>query len=281
VNSDAGNYPITLSGGSADNYSFTLVNGTLTINKANQTITIGSVANKTIHDDAFGIEASTTSGLELSYNISGPATLSATTITLNGTAGTVTVTASQAGNTNFNQASKSISFEVIDPRQVQTISFAAIEDQVLETSQTMSLTASASSGLAVTFELVSGPATINGSLVSFTGLGTVIIRAVQSGSNDFHAANPVERSIEVVTITGSEEGGSGFSIYPNPVADYLHIERHNSDNAQISILSLDGKEMMKVPGSVDRIDISTLKKGIYLVRIVTAYKAITYKITKN
>lgn len=280
ANSDAGNYPITLSGGSADNYVLTLVDGTLVINKANQLISINAIANKTIQDAAFNVVANSNSGLELAYAITGPATISGTLITLNGTEGTVTVTATQAGNTNFNPASASLSFDVVDTRQAQTITFAAIADQILETGQ-MSLAATASSGLVITFELVSGPATLSGNVVSFTGLGTVVIRATQSGNNNFKPALAVARSIEIVTITGADEGTSSLKIYPNPATDYLYVEIPNRGDAQVRILSSDGREQLIVADPAERVDISALPKGIYLIRVITANKATTHKIIKN
>jgi hypothetical protein len=278
--SDAGNYPITLNGGSAANYTLALVNGTLTINKADQTISIGTIENKTIYDAAFGFVASTTSGLTLSYSITGPAELSGTTITLAGTAGTVTLTAAQAGTTNFNPVSKALSFEVIDHRQTQSISFTALADQILETGQ-MSLSASASSGLPVNFELLSGPASISGNVVSFTGLGTVEIKASQAGNTTFRAAEPVVRSFDLVTITGIEERGWNSKIYPNPATDFLHLEIDTIKNAKVSIMSLEGREVMVVTGPTATIDISSLVSGIYLVRVVTASQVTTHKIIKN
>src|SRR5262249_5055513 len=41
--SPAGSYPITLTGGSATNYTLTLQNGTLTVNMATATVTLGSL----------------------------------------------------------------------------------------------------------------------------------------------------------------------------------------------------------------------------------------------
>jgi hypothetical protein len=279
ANSDAGNYPITLNGGSAANYTLDLVNGILTINKADQTINIGAIPNKIITDGAFGFVAGATSGLTLSYSITGPATLSGTTITLTGTAGTVTLTATQAGNINFNPTSKAVSFEVIDNRQTQSISFTAIPDQILETGQ-MSLSASASSGLAIKFELIAGPATISGNVVSFTGLGTVEIKASQSGNTTFRAAAPVVQSFDIVTITGLDEPAVKSKIYPNPATDFLHLEIDAKD-AKVSIMSLDGREVLFVTRQTDTIDISTLVNGLYVVRVITPSTVTTYKIIKN
>ncbi|HJT74920.1 MAG TPA: MBG domain-containing protein, partial [Chitinophaga sp.] len=94
--STPGTYPITLGTGtlSAANYSFNLIDGTLTIGQASQTITFPAITNKTYGDAPFTLNASSTSGLPVIYAItSGPAAISGNTLTMTG-AGSVTVTAS-------------------------------------------------------------------------------------------------------------------------------------------------------------------------------------------
>ncbi len=59
------------------------------------------------------------------------------------------------------------------------------------------LSGSASSGLPVTFTLLSGPATISGSTVTLTGSGTVTIRASQAGNTNWNAATNVDQSFTV------------------------------------------------------------------------------------
>ena len=102
--SAAGTYPITPAIGTltAANYAFTtFANGTLTVSQTSQTLTFGALANKTYGDAAFSVSATTSSGLTPSYSIvSGPATLSGSTVTITG-AGTVVVRASQAGDGSF------------------------------------------------------------------------------------------------------------------------------------------------------------------------------------
>jgi hypothetical protein len=60
----------------------------------------------------------------------------------------------------------------------------------------MMLSATATSNLPVTFT-VTGPATLTGSTLQFTGAGTVIVTARQTGSNSFAAAATVTRTIVV------------------------------------------------------------------------------------
>src|SRR5579871_2796425 len=100
--SPVGTYPITITAGTltAANYTFTFTNGTLTIAGATQTITFTALANVTYGAAPIGLTATASSGLAVSYGVTGPATIAGSTLTITG-AGTVTVTAMQAGNTNY------------------------------------------------------------------------------------------------------------------------------------------------------------------------------------
>ncbi|MDQ1773083.1 hypothetical protein RAS01_19820, partial [Labilibaculum euxinus] len=64
------------------------------------------------------------------------------------------------------------------------------------------LVASASSGLEVSFELVSGPATLSGKELTLTATGTVVVKAVQAGNENYEAAEAVSRTF---TVAGSKE----------------------------------------------------------------------------
>ena len=74
------------------------------VNKADQTITFSSLADKTFGDAAFNVSASADSGLPVSFAAVGFCTVSAGTVTITG-AGLCTITASQAGNDDYNAAS--------------------------------------------------------------------------------------------------------------------------------------------------------------------------------
>lgn len=109
-NTTAGQYGITCSGGAADNYSFNYVSGTLYVNsaaKSDQTITFGSLTDQNLGVADFGVSATATSGLTVSFSAT---TTSVCTVTSDGTVvhlgatGTCTIKASQGGDTNFNPA---------------------------------------------------------------------------------------------------------------------------------------------------------------------------------
>ena len=211
----AGTTTITASQEGDDTFNAaTPVEQTLTVNKADQKITIDPISDKLTTDAAFDVVASTTSNLALDYAVSGPASITGTTITLDGTSGTVEVTVSQAGNDNYNAASESISFNVTDPAKTdQTITFEALEDKTFG-DPAFDLTATASSSLAVSYtssdETV---ATINGSTVTIVGAGTTTITASQEGDDSFNAATPVEQTL---TVNKSDQ-----TITIDPISDKL------------------------------------------------------------
>ena len=82
--------------GSSDSKDFTIA-------KAGQTITFGALSNKTFGNPDFSVSAAATSGLSVSFSATGNCTVSGNTVHITG-AGSCAVTASQAGNSNFNAA---------------------------------------------------------------------------------------------------------------------------------------------------------------------------------
>jgi hypothetical protein len=79
------------------------VDGTLLVNPGPQSITFAPLANKFVDDVNFGISATATSGLPVTFSVgsSDPCTLiAATTVHLTGGVGSCTVTANQSGDAN-------------------------------------------------------------------------------------------------------------------------------------------------------------------------------------
>ena len=89
----------------------------------------------------------------------------------------------------------------------QFITFPAPADRPV-TSAPFGLTASASSGLPVTFNLVSGPATLAGDTLTVTGIGTVVVRASQAGNLTYLPAPDVEQSFTVNKASATVTLGS-------------------------------------------------------------------------
>jgi len=80
----------------------------------------------------------------------------------------------------------------------QAISFPLVENH-LTTDAPFDLVASATSGLPVSFEIVSGPASIDGSTVTLTGdEGQVVVLATQDGDATYDPADPVQNTFMVL-----------------------------------------------------------------------------------
>jgi uncharacterized delta-60 repeat protein len=127
---------------------------------------------------------------------SGPATLLANKLTITAP-GVITLTATQAGNDNYAAATSSVTFTV--SKQSQGVDFGQIVDKA-NTSAPFLLSASASSGLPISYQVTSGPATVSGNVLTLTGAaGDVTILASQAGNGIFAAAADVQRTFTVFT----------------------------------------------------------------------------------
>ncbi len=79
----------------------------------------------------------------------------------------------------------------------QTIDFPALADRSVDDSP-FAISASADSGLTVAFSVLSGPASVDGDMVTLTGeLGEVVIEAAQAGDDNWLPADPVQQSFAV------------------------------------------------------------------------------------
>ncbi len=184
-----------------------------------QTISFASIPSHTACDAPFTfVLPSATSGLPVTLTVSGPATISGSTVTLTGTVGTVVLTATQAGNGTFSAAPVVVQNIAVTacvvPPTPQTISFASIPSHTACDAPFTFVLPSATSGLPVTLT-VSGPATISGNTVTLTGaVGTVFLTATQAGNGTFSAASGVTQSF-AVGVCSSAPQAITFSSVPD------------------------------------------------------------------
>jgi hypothetical protein len=171
-------------------------NVTVSVGKANQTITFGAIANRRF-DQLVTVAATASSGLPVTFT-SGTTpvcTVSGNTVTYV-TTGTCTIRADQAGNAAYNAAPQvSRSFTV--SKGNQTITFANITGKRFDQSP-LTISGTASSGLPIIFTSGTMPVcTVSGTSVTFLALGTCTIRANQAGNANWNAAGQVSRSFAV------------------------------------------------------------------------------------
>ncbi len=187
---------VTFPSGGSDTLKAT---ATITVaeNLNNQTVSFGTIPAQSA-TTSLGLTATSSSGLPVLYASATPAVcmVNGATATLS-VSGICTIAAEQTGNTTYAAATATQSFTVIPA--VQTIAFAAIPsvDMDQSISATQALAATASSGLPVTFSVVSGSGTISGNILTITGVGTVVVAADQAGNADYAAAKEVTHNIVV------------------------------------------------------------------------------------
>jgi hypothetical protein len=197
-----------------------------------------TVASHTYGDAPFTVSATSNSTGAFTYAVlSGPASIAGSTVTLTG-AGTVELQASEAASGNYGATTRNTTFTVAAGNP--TISFTVPNHTYGDAPFTVSATSNSTGALIYT--VVSGPATIAGSTVTLTGVGTVVLSASQAGSGSYTAAaaNATFTVAPGLTLspgtgTGSTSGTAtvasgqaatfnltlspgGVATYPDPVA---------------------------------------------------------------
>jgi hypothetical protein len=175
----------------------------LVVAMANQTITFPAPPALLYGDANYDLAANATSGMALSYVSSNPAVASI----VNGNqlhvvgAGSVKITASQPGNSNWKPA-LAVARTLVIGKKPQTITYPVLTGHAMGDAD-FSPGATANSGLAVTYAS-SAPAvaTIVAGKIHLVGKGTAVITASQIGSANWAAAPPVKQTL--VVAVGSQ-----------------------------------------------------------------------------
>lgn len=122
--------------------------------------------------------------------------------------GTCTVSAMKAGSRNYEPTTPT-SASIALGKAGQAISFASLSGRTYGDAA-FTVSASASSGLPVSFSAVAGSScTVTGSTVTLSGAGNCAVQASQAGSDDFVAATPVTRSFGIAKRIATATAGSG------------------------------------------------------------------------
>jgi YDG domain/Secretion system C-terminal sorting domain len=268
----------TLSGTNSGNYSLTQPTGlTANITKANQTITFNSItASIEVGGSAFALGATANSSLPVSYTATPTGRI---TIDANGNAtpvggGNVEITASQAGNNNYNAATS----------VKQTVCIAPVAPVVIVQAQSgIEVLTSATAQSLSWFKEGTASSVATGSFFnpsSQTQVAGTYFAKVDSG--DGCMSKPSNKFI-VSIITGLEPLSQLASIWPNPATDYLFVDNVSAE-AKGQIVQLNGA-MLELPGQYtnDRLqlDVRALTPGMYVLKLVDGNTIRTARIVKN
>lgn len=72
-----------------------------------------------------------------------------------------------------------------------------------------------------------------------------------------------------------------FSVYPNPINDYLYITSKNSEVLRLEIFDLLGRKVLTETDNFNQLDVSDLNSGILFVILKTENGTITKKLLKE
>ena len=218
---------------------------TIEIARAAQSLVFPNPGNQTYGVAPFALGAAATSGLPVGYAISsGPATLVGDTVMLTG-AGTVWIVASQAGDANHLPAMPATMTFTVE-KAPQTIAFPHPGSHTFGDPPAV-LVATAESGLAVSYAVESGPASVSGGLLTLTGAGTVTVIASQGGNDNYLPADPVSVSFAVAPAPATVELSGLWHLYDGT----MQVAQVATDPVGLAVdIRYDGTDVAPVfPGS--------------------------------
>jgi hypothetical protein len=187
-------------------------------------------------------------------------------------AGTVKIKANVLATDNQNAAEKIITLTI--QKADQRISFEGVED-VMNSAEPFAITASASSGLSVTFGVVSGPATIANNTVTLTGeIGEVVIEAVQPGNENYNAATAVTQSFMVdedPILSIDNPADAVIQMWPMPAKDVINITSGLHKIETLVIWDAFGRTIIVEKPNVNshQVNIKSYSDGIYTLKVQT------------
>ena len=237
-----------------------------------QSIVFQPLPDKTPESAPFRLVAESSSGLPVSFKSSdiSIASVNGDIVTVK-SEGTVTITASQAGDSNWFKATEATQPLKVTPkpRKDQLITFDPLADKQIGDAA-FDLNGSSTSGLALTYTSSNtSVATVDGKKVTIVGQGVTVIRASQAGDRDWNPAEMVSRELKVI----KRDQKITFNPLPNlKLSQGVYILSATADSGLPVAFSVDQASIATVQGNK-----LTLKAGGTAKVTATQGGDITYK----
>jgi len=278
VTSNVGSYAITASGGVADNYSFTYVDGTLTIDKASLTA---------IADDQSKTYGASNPTLTISYTgyensedatVLDTAPAAATSADATSDAGNYTVTASGGVADNY-------SFTYVDG--TLTINKAGLtataDNQAINEGDALPTFTIAYSGF------VNGED--DGVLDTAPDASVSVLDSSEPGTFDIILSGGLDNNYSFTLMNGTltieavlgltDQHGISLKLYPNPVANSFRLVNAELKIQQVMIYDLNGTLVKHFTRPQQNYDITNLSQGIYTLVLTSADQVYFQKMIKK
>lgn len=226
-----------------------------TVDKGAQTIEVteqNDVPHRSVQ--TITLEGTATSGLEITYSVEGPATISGNILTIEN-AGEVTVTAIQSGNDLYLPSNEETYTFCITP--TPEISLGATEDA------TVKLVSNYAEGNQWYFEgePIEGA---NESTYAAMETGTYVLEVSLNGCSAVSSEEEIE-------VSGLLDISALIAVYPNPASQYVRITLPEN-TLRMQIVGPDGRRIMekRAPSRYMQIEVGSYPDGLYQVVFRTA-----------
>lgn len=194
-----GTVALKASQAAAGTYAATTATTSFAVTAGDPGLAFVAIASQSYGATPFTVSTTTKSGGSISYAVtSGPATISGNTVTLTG-AGTVVLAASQVASGNYAADTASTSFTVTGSATKTVLTLPAIWGSNFSAGA-FSIASTSNSPATITYAVTSGPATVSGSTVTPTGIGSVTVLVSQAATGTYTAAS-VSRVITINAAT--------------------------------------------------------------------------------
>jgi len=134
---------------------------------------------------------------------------------LNAGSQTLSVKFTPTDYTDFAPQTQTVQLQV--NQEAQTITFPTVPTQTYGGGP-VTLGASATSTLAVSYAVTSGPATVVGNILTYSGAGAVTVQATQAGNTNWAAATPVSQTFNVLPPAPAISLAPGTYVGPQNVS---------------------------------------------------------------
>ena len=195
----AGTVTLQASQAAAGTYAATSAQTSFNVTGAVPTLSFAAVADQNFGVAPFAVSATSNSTGAITYSVvSGSATISGSTVTLTGS-GHVTLMASQAAAGNYTTNTATISFNV--NASTPTLTFS-VGNQTYSATPFPVVATSNSSG-AITYSVVSGPATVSGNVITLTGTGNITPASLAGGGGRLQRAGTANTTFSITAAAPS------------------------------------------------------------------------------
>ena len=184
------------------NYSAANASTTITVRGATAALQFAAIPRHVYGDAPFTVSASSGSPAPITYSVtSGPATISGDTVTITGV-GQVSLLATQPASGPYPATSAQQTLTI--GRGNPQLTFPAVSG-IIDGDPPAKLQATTRSTSPVTYSVLSGPATLTGNSLAFTGSGNVVVSAQIVADTNYTSAT-VQQTIPVAVANTSPVG---------------------------------------------------------------------------